>query len=127
MKVVAISAEPAADQCEDLDSRAAIHDLVVGFYREILFDELLEPVFGEVAEVDWALYIPELIDLRQPGYGGSILEAHQHVHDLKPLRIEHFERWYGLWIECVDARWHGPRADLARSTPHGSARRWHGA
>ena len=114
------SAEPAADQCHDLDSRAAIHDLVVGFYREIVFDELLEPVFGEVAEVDWALHIPKLIDywcrvlLRQPGYLGSILEAHQHVHDLKPLRIEHFERWYGLWIESIDARWHGPRADLAK-------------
>lgn len=113
-------AEPAADQCQDLDSRAAIHDLVVGFYREIAFDELLEPVFGEVAEVDWALHIPKLIDywcrvlLRQPGYLGSILEAHQHVHDLKALRIEHFERWYGLWIESIDARWHGPRADLAK-------------
>ena len=120
MKVVVTSAEPGADQCHDLDSRAAIHDLVVGFYREIVFDELLEPVFGEVAEVDWALHIPKLIDywcrvlLRQPGYGGSILEAHQHVHDLKPLRIEHFERWYGLWIESIDARWNGPLADLAK-------------
>ena len=72
-----------ADQTHDLESRADIHDLVVGFYREIVFDELLEPVFGEVAEVDWALHIPKLIDywcrvlLRQPSYGGSILEAHQ--------------------------------------------------
>lgn len=120
MKVVVTSAEPAADQRHDLDSRAAIHDLVVGFYREIVFDELLEPVFGEVAEVDWALHIPKLIDywcrvlLRQPGYEGSILEAHQHVYDLRPLRIEHFDCWYGLWIECVDARWQGPRADLAK-------------
>ena len=109
-----------ADQTPDLDSRAAIHDLVVGFYREIVFDELLEPVFGEVAEVDWAIHIPKLIDywcrvlLRQPGYGGSILEAHQRVHDLEPLRIEHFERWYGLWIDSIDARWQGPRADLAK-------------
>jgi hemoglobin len=118
------SAEPIADQYHDLDSRADIHDLVVGFYREIVFDELLEPVFSEVAEVDWALHIPKLIDywcrvlLGQPGYGGSILEAHQHVHDLKPLRIEHFERWYSLWIECVDARWHGPGADQAKE--HGA-------
>ena len=35
----------------DLDSRSQIHDLVVRFYREIVFDELLGPVFGEVAEV----------------------------------------------------------------------------
>ena len=46
----------------DLETRADIHDLVVAFYREIVFDDLLEPVFGEVAEVDWALHIPKLID-----------------------------------------------------------------
>jgi hemoglobin len=113
-------AEPAVRQNPDLESRADIHDLVVGFYREIVFDELLEPVFGEVAEVDWALHIPKLIDywcrvlLRQPGYAGSIIEAHQHVHDLDPLRIEHFDRWYGLWTESIDTRWTGPLANQAK-------------
>ena len=111
--------EPA-HQPHDLGSRADIHDLVVGFYREIVFDELLEPVFGEVAEVDWALHIPKLIDywcrvlLRQPGYGGFILEAHRHVHGLEPFRVEHFDRWYGLWVESIDARWAGPLAELAK-------------
>jgi len=37
----------------DLDRRAEIHDLVVGFYREIVFDDLLAPVSGVVAEFDW--------------------------------------------------------------------------
>lgn len=104
----------------DLDSRAAIHDLVVDFYREVVFDVLLEPVFQEVAEVDWAVHIPKLIDywcrvlLRQPGYGGSILEAHQHVHGREPLELEHFDRWYTLWVRSVDSRWSGPRAELAK-------------
>src|SRR5680860_718554 len=87
----------------DLDSRAAIHDVVVTFYREIVFDDLLAPVFGEVAEVDWGAHIPKLIDywcrvlLGQPGYDGVILAAHRHVHDLDPFRVEHFDRWYDLW------------------------------
>jgi hemoglobin len=111
--------EPAVRQNRDLESRADIHELVVGFYREIVFDEMREPVFGEVGEVDWALHIPELIDywcrvlLRQPGYVGSIIEVHQHVHDLEPFRIEHFDRWYGLWTESIDARWTGPQGDPA--------------
>src|SRR3546814_13074342 len=45
----------------DLDDRAQIHDAVVAFYREIVFDDLLAPVFDEVADVDWALHIPKLI------------------------------------------------------------------
>ena len=114
------SSEHVAERTHDLDSRAEIHDLVVGFYREIVFDELLEPVFGEVAEVDWAVHIPKLIDywcrvlLRQPGYEGSILEAHQHVHDLKALDVEHFDRWYALWVQSIDARWTGPLSELAK-------------
>ena len=106
----------------DLDSRAAIHDLVVDFYREIAQDDLLGPVFGEVAEVDWAVHIPRLIDywcrvlLRRPGYDGFILRAHEHVHQLEPLVPEMFDRWYQLFVDAVDARWSGPIA--ARAEAH---------
>jgi hemoglobin len=113
--------DPAsAAQRQDLNSRAQIHDLVVRFYREIVFDDLLEPVFAEVAEVDWSLHIPKLIDywcrviLRQPGYDGYILEAHQHVHELEALEVEHFDRWYGLWTQTIDAHWAGPLANVAK-------------
>ena len=105
----------------DLDRRSAIHDVVVAFYREVVFDELLEPVFGEVAEVDWATHIPLLIDywcrvlLGHAGYDGAILAAHRHVHDLEPLRPEHFDRWYRLWMQSVDAGWAGPKAEQAKA------------
>ncbi len=104
----------------DLDSRAEIHDLVVRFYREVVFDELLGPVFGELAEVDWSVHIPRLIDfwcrvlLGEPGYDGFVLGAHRHVHDLEPFRAELFDRWYGLWIDTVDAGWSGPVATEAK-------------
>lgn len=106
---------------EDLDSRTAIHDLVVGFYREIVFDEVLGPVFDEVAETDWAVHIPRLIDywcrilLGEPGYRGVLLEAHREVHDREAFRTEHFDRWYALWIRSIDAKWQGPHADHAKA------------
>jgi hemoglobin len=105
----------------DLDNRTAIHDLVVGFYRELVFDEVLEPMFGEVAEVDWAVHIPKLIDywcrvlLGETGYRGAIVAAHREVHDVEAFRDEHFERWYGLWVRSVDARWTGPKAEQAKA------------
>jgi hemoglobin len=104
----------------DLCSRGDIHDLVVEFYREVVFDPLLGPVFEEVAEVDWAAHIPKLIDywsrvlLGEPGYDGFILRPHQHVHDLQALRLEHFDRWYALFVVSVDRRWQGPAADQAK-------------
>jgi len=105
----------------DLDDRAQIHDLVVAFYREVVFDDLLAPMFEEVAEVDWSEHIPKLVDfwcrvlLGQPGYDGFVLGAHQRVHDLEAFRPEHFDRWYRLWVEAVDARWAGPMAETAKA------------
>ena len=105
----------------DLSSRADIHDLVVQFYREIVFDELLEPVFGEVAEVDWAVHIPKLIDywcrvlLREQGYDGRILDAHRHVHEIEAFEPEHYDRWYALWVASIDSAWSGPIADQAKA------------
>jgi hemoglobin len=105
----------------DLGTRAEIHDLVVHFYREVALDDLLGPVFGEVAEVDWAVHIPRLIDywsqvlLGEPGYDGAILAAHRYVHGLEPLRLELFERWCDLFVMSVDGRWRGPQAERAKA------------
>ena len=105
---------------QDLDTRTQIHDLVVRFYREIAFDDLLSPVFGEVAEVDWSVHIPKLIDywcrvlLGHPGYDGHILGPHQQVHELEPFQVELFDRWYGLFVETVDGSWSGPIAEAAK-------------
>jgi hemoglobin len=121
MSTAARPAGAVAPPRPDITRRADVHDLVVAFYREVVFDELLEPVFGEVAEVDWAVHIPKLIDywcrvlLGQPGYAGALLASHAHVHDLAPLQVEHFDRWFALWVASVDGCWQGPIAELAVS------------
>ena len=105
----------------DLTRRTDIHNLVVGFYREVVFDELLEPMFGEVAEVDWATHIPKLIDywcrvlLGERGYRGALVAAHRHVHDLEAFQLAHFDRWYELWVQSIDATYAGPLAEQAKS------------
>ena len=112
---------PSSAAVGDLTTRAEIHDLVVGFYREIIFDDLLGPVFDEVAEVDWTTHLPRLVDywcrvlLGQPGYDGAILAPHRRVHELEPFAPELFERWYALWVAAIDARWDGPVAATAKS------------
>jgi hemoglobin len=104
----------------------------VGFYRELIFDDLLAPVFEEVAEVDWASHIPHLIDywcrvlLGHEGYQGAILAAHRHLHDQAALTPEHFDRWYSLWAMTVDARWSGPAPSRPSATRPRSAAPWPG-
>ena len=105
----------------DLDTRPAIHDLVVAFYREIVFDDLLGPLFEEVAETDWTEHIPRLINywcrilLGERNFTGPLIEAHREVHRREALRDEHFERWHRLWVMSIDERWAGPHADHAKA------------
>jgi hemoglobin len=116
-----VSVQRAQSGARDLDTRAEIHDLVVRFYREIAFDELLAPVFVEVAEVDWSTHIPKLIDywcrvlLGHPGYDGFILGAHRRVDQLQPFRVEFFDRWYELFVRTIDDGWAGPIAEAAKN------------
>jgi len=104
----------------DLSTSADVHDLVVAFYREIMLDELLEPIFSEVAEVDWVEHIPRLIDywcwilLGTPRYAGTVTKTHRHLHGLQPLEPDHCDRWFSLWVRCVDERWEGRSAERAK-------------
>jgi hemoglobin len=106
---------------QDLDTRSEIHDLVVRFYREVALDDLLGPIFEEVAEVDWSTHIPKLIDfwcralLGEPGYDGWFLAAHQHVDARQRFEPEFFDRWLELFVGAVDAEWTGPVADAAKA------------
>jgi len=105
----------------DLTTRSQVHDLVVEFYREVVMDELLEPVFSDVAEVDWTIHMPRLVDY----WCGILLGAtrprvsttvvHRRLHEQAPIRPEHCDRWYSMWTRCVRASWSGPHADLAVS------------
>ena len=112
----------------DLDTRTHVHDLVVAFYREIVFDDVLAPMFEEVAEVDWSVHIPRLIDywcrilLDEPVYNGSLLVTHQDVHRREAFRTEHFDRWYRLWVDTIDTRWRGPIAERAKVHAAATAR-----
>lgn len=93
---------------------------MVEFYREIIFDEVLDPVFTEVAEVDWNEHIPKLVDywcqilLRTGDYAGPIMAAHRELQSLDPIRSEHCDRWYALWVSSVDSSWSGPVAEHAK-------------
>ena len=113
------------DPRADLSTPAAIHDLVTRFYREIVFDDLLAPVFDEVAEVDWTTHIPNLIDywcwivLGTDRYRGAVTATHRHLHARQALTPAHCDRWYQLWCSTIDESWVGPCAEKA--TTHAAA------
>lgn len=110
--------QPAAG-LGDLDSREEINRFVTCFYAMVAQDDLLAPMFEEVAGVDWATHIDKLTLfwsralLSQAGYSGNPYNKHRAVHAQRPMTGAHFERWLDLFHEAI-SDWHGPLVEKAK-------------
>ena len=104
----------------DLDGPAEVAEMVRRFYAAVAQDNLLGPVFEEVARVDWAEHLPKLTAFwcralfSMPGYEGNPYRAHQLVHARQPFTAAHFERWLDLFHETLDLGWRGPKVEQAK-------------
>jgi len=110
---------PRPPPTRDLDTPDEIAEMVRRFYADVTMDDLLGPVFNDVAHVDWAEHLPKLTDfwcralLDLPGYTGNPFRAHALVHARRPFTAAHFERWLTLFHETLELGWTGPNADRA--------------
>jgi hemoglobin len=101
----------------DITTEADVQRLVDAFYGRIQDDELLNPIFADVAEVDWSEHLPKMyafwngIILAQPGYRGAPWPAHASL----PVTAEHFRRWLELFRATVDANFAGEAATRAKN------------
>lgn len=103
----------------DLDSPDEIAEMVRRFYADVAMDDLLGPMFNDVAQVDWGEHLPKLTAfwcralLGRPGYSGNPFRAHALVHRKRAFTSGHFERWLTLFHETLELGWTGPKTDRA--------------
>jgi hemoglobin len=103
---------------KDLDSPEDVRLLVDEFYAAIKADALLNPIFTDVAHVDWDRHLPKMyafwnaLLLGISGYNGSPFAPHQKL----PVGREHFQRWVALFHATVDRNFAGARAKQAKDT-----------
>ena len=104
----------------DIATRADVSDLVVAFYSSAFLDDLLGPVFIDVAKLDLDTHLPIMCDFwetvlfRAGRYQRNALQVHAALHQKSPLTPEHFGRWLEIWTATVDALFVGEKADLAK-------------
>lgn len=119
---------PRPRPTRDLDSPDEIAEMVRRFYADVAQDDLLGPVFNDVARVDWSEHLPKLAAfwsralLGLPGYQGNPFRAHAEIHGRRPFTAAHFERWLSLFHETVELGWVGPCATRARDLADNVAR-----
>ena len=112
----------------DLDTPEEIAEMVRRFYADVAQDDLLGPMFNEVAKVDWSEHLPKLTDywcralLGVPGYVGNPFRAHTLVHQKRAFTPAQFGRWLSLFHETLELGWTGPLADRAADVANNVAR-----
>lgn len=110
---------PRPAPTRDLDTAGEIDEMVRRFYADVTQDDLLGPMFNEVARVNWSEHLPKLASfwrralLGEPGYQGNPFRAHALVHAQRAFTPAHFERWLALFHESLELGWVGPYADRA--------------
>ncbi|MDQ1086329.1 group III truncated hemoglobin [Siphonobacter sp. SORGH_AS_0500] len=103
-----------------LDSSEAVRHLVDSFYEKVQKDELLAPIFTDVAQVDWAKHLPKMYGfwenllLGNNSYHGHPFRPHLIINQKHTLTIEHFERWLTLFTETLAENFEGEGAENAR-------------
>jgi hemoglobin len=115
-----MSVDPTDDTRGDIANRADIAAVLREFYGRAFRDELLGPVFVDVAHMDLDAHLPVMCDFwetvlfRAGTYRGNALRPHQRLHTQAKLTPAHFVRWLTLWRATVDDRHRGPNAEQAK-------------
>lgn len=82
-----------------------IEKLVVNFYQQVQQDEMLGPIFNDVARVNWDHHIVVIcqfwnsIMLKTNEYHGSAYRKHVMLGEKTQLTDAHFTRWLNLFQE----------------------------
>ena len=112
----------------DLDAPEQISEMVLRFYKDVAQDDLLGPMFNDVAGVEWNEHLPKLTAfwcralLGIEGYIGNPFRAHALINDQAPFTEAHFERWLDLFHDTIELGWTGPNAERALALAHNVAR-----
>jgi hemoglobin len=101
----------------DLTTEADIKFMVDSFYDKVNQDDLLDPVFNDVAKINWDHHLPRMYNFwntilfSRGDYKGSPYQK----HEVLPVFKDHFDRWLKLFGENMDEHFEGKNATEAKN------------
>jgi hemoglobin len=105
----------------DIRSIDDIKILIDAFYHKVRADELIGPIFNEIARVNWEHHLPkmyafwEFLLIGGESYQGNPMEPHRRLNQKVQLKKEFFDRWVELFRETVDEHFSGIVAEEAKN------------
>ncbi len=110
-----------ATPLHDIETRDDIAHLMRTFYGRMFEDEVMGPIFLDVAKMDLEAHIPVMCDFwelqlfQKAGYRGGMMAVHFRLNMQTDLEHHHFMRWMDYWVSTLDDLFDGPRATWAKT------------
>ena len=107
-------------QLADIETREDIENFVGLFYRRLLADQQLAPIFVEVAGVDLDQHLPLISDywekllLGASSYNRHTMNIHRALNSKRGLTAADFARWLDHFHSAIDTLFSGSRAERAK-------------
>jgi hemoglobin len=100
----------------DIETEGHVKIMVDAFYDKVNKDDLVSPIFNDLAHVNWVQHLPVMyafwssILLGSGAYSGQPFPKHMAL----PIEKLHFDRWLQLFMENMDENFSGPVAEEAK-------------
>lgn len=113
---------------KEIQSREEVIQLVNFFYEKVNRDELLSPIFNQIAKTNWEKHLPKMYDfwsallLGENNYSGNPMKIHVDLSIKTNLTHIQFNRWLHLFNETIDEHFIGEKSVEAKTRAKNIAR-----
>jgi len=101
----------------DIQTREDLHLLMSEFYLKLLADSKISYIFTDVAKIDLAPHLVDLVDFweqilfEEGSYRKNVLQIHTNLNQLSKLSAAHFEIWLHYFNTTIDENFAGQIAE----------------
>ncbi len=101
----------------DIQTREDLHLLMSEFYLKLLADSKISYIFTEVAKIDLAPHLLDLVDFWEQilfdtgSYRKNVLQIHTDINQQSKLSDEHFAIWLNYFNSTIDENFAGQIAE----------------
>lgn len=112
----------------DITTRADIELLVNTFYGKVNNNQILSPIFNQIAQVDWPHHLPKMYSfwssllLGEQSYTGNPMMKHIDLSRQTEMDEIQFSTWLKLFTETVNELFVGEKAEEAKNRAANIAR-----
>jgi hemoglobin len=101
----------------DIHTREDLHLLISEFYKKLLADSKINYIFTEIAKIDLAPHLMDLVDFWEQilfdtgSYRKNVLQIHTDLNQQSKLSSEHFAIWLDYFNTTIDENFKGQTAE----------------